>query len=385
MCSIQGLMDDITMTKAMLDKKLDEALSKYPRNEKVVELVRNFDKLFKSEHKMVELLVRVHTVDGKDKDNMDDKRDTMEGDAAKGVVKGQSHKKKNVNDSIPSFMLLSQSPQSSPDTEIESNVNHIFETQHGLSTRAFLINTLEEGKWISQNVIDFWAALLNYTEKKENPVGKRRFWCYKTTIVVERDNELLKLRDFNIIIIPMIAKKHIYLTCFDLDNATVEVVNNMYNSLGFYKMTSGMNFRYLGSSCKVVYVGHPMASRMVNTTATRKKLEWATTDNFNDCGVFAMRHMEMYKGSAVSFDCGFSTNKDTQKMQLKNLWMKIATKLLSEANVYKGTVMELAKETVHGLKDERVQNMLKKEVLDQDKCWNMLRKWKMDQKVWVDT
>ncbi|MFS7920705.1 hypothetical protein Hanom_Chr03g00227941 [Helianthus anomalus] len=61
--------------------------------------------------------------------------------------------------------------------------NHIFETQHGLSTRAFLINTLEDGKWISRNVIDCWAALLNYTEKKENPVGKMRFWCYTTTIL----------------------------------------------------------------------------------------------------------------------------------------------------------------------------------------------------------
>ncbi|MFS7920704.1 hypothetical protein Hanom_Chr03g00227931 [Helianthus anomalus] len=94
-----------------------------------------------------------------------------------------------------------------------------------------------------------------------------------------------------------------------------------------------------------------------------------------------MRHMDMYKWSAVSFYCGFSTNKDNQKMQLKNLRMKIETKLLSEANVYKGTVMELAKETVHGLKDERVQNMLKKEALDEDKCWNVLCKWKMDQKV----
>ncbi|MFS7920685.1 hypothetical protein Hanom_Chr03g00227731 [Helianthus anomalus] len=210
MCSIQGLMDDITMTKAMLDKKLDEAWSKSPKNEKVVELVRNFDKVFKIEHKMAELLVRVHTVDGKDKDNMDDKRDTMEDDAAKGVVKGQSHKKKNVNDSIPSFMLLSQSPQSSPDTEIESNVYESVEVKKGIETNetmnkeieineplnddekliwrylltimddkrgAFLINTLEEGKWNSQNVKDCWAAPLNYTEKKENPVGKRRFWC----------------------------------------------------------------------------------------------------------------------------------------------------------------------------------------------------------------
>ncbi|KAF5768730.1 hypothetical protein HanXRQr2_Chr14g0639931 [Helianthus annuus] len=76
------------------------------------------------------------------------------------------------------------------------------------------------------------------------------------------------------------------------------------------------------------------------TMLLMKKLEWATSDNFNDCGVFAMRHMEMYKGSDVKFECGFSTRKDIQDMQLKNLRMKIATKLLlSEANMYKETVM----------------------------------------------
>ncbi|MFS7920703.1 hypothetical protein Hanom_Chr03g00227921 [Helianthus anomalus] len=48
-----------------------------------------------------------------------------------------------------------------------------------------------------------------------------------------------------------------------------------------------------------------------------------------------MRHMDMYKGSAVSFYCGFSTNKDNQKMQLKNFRMKIATTLLSEASYIK--------------------------------------------------
>ncbi|MFS7953461.1 hypothetical protein Hanom_Chr07g00618921 [Helianthus anomalus] len=94
-----------------------------------------------------------------------------------------------------------------------------------------------------------------------------------------------------------------------------------------------------------------------------------------------MRHMEVYKGSDVSFECGFSTNKAIQKMQLKNLRMQIATKLLlSDANVYKGTVMGLAKETIHGIKDERVLKMLNEEALKQEECWRMRSKWKTDQK-----
>ncbi|MFS7936307.1 hypothetical protein Hanom_Chr05g00414031 [Helianthus anomalus] len=66
-------------------------------------------------------------------------------------------------------------------------------------------------------------------------------------------------------------------------------------------------------------------------------------------------------------------------MQLKILRMKIATKLLlSDANVYKGTDMELAKETIHGMKDERARKMLNEEALKQDECWSMLSKWKID-------
>ena len=129
------------------------------------------------------------------------------------------------------------------------------------------------------------------------------------------------------------------------------------------------------------HVGHPAASCMVNASVTRKRLGWETTDNFIDCGVFTMRHMEAYKGSDVSFECGFSTNKAVQKMQLKNLRMKIATKLLlSDVNVYKETVMETAKEMINGMRDERVLKLLNEEASKQEQCWRMLSKWKTDQK-----
>ncbi|MFS8008271.1 hypothetical protein Hanom_Chr14g01270721 [Helianthus anomalus] len=62
--------------------------------------------------------------------------------------------------------------------------------------------------------------------------------------------------------------------------------------------------------------------------------------------------------------------------------MKTTTKLLlSDANVYKGTFMKLAKETIHGMNDERVREMLNEEALKQDECWRMLSKWKTDQKI----
>ncbi|KAF5803459.1 hypothetical protein HanXRQr2_Chr06g0271561 [Helianthus annuus] len=87
-------------------------------------------------------------------------------------------------------------------------------------------------------------------------------------------------------------------------------------------------------------VEHPSAARMATATLTKKKLEWATSDNFNDCGVLVMRHMEMYIGSDVEFECDFSTRKNIQDMQLQNLRMNIATNSCSDSRlivVHSGT------------------------------------------------
>ncbi|KAJ0435466.1 hypothetical protein HanIR_Chr17g0893611 [Helianthus annuus] len=159
----------------------------------------------------------------------------------------------------------------------------------------------------------------------------------------------------------------------------------MVSNSGFYRLSAGTKFEETGTPCKVKNymvgylkaVEHPSAARMAAATLTKKKLEWATSDNFNDCGVFTMRHMEMYKGSDIEFECGFSTRKDIQDMQLQNLRMKIATKLLlSEANVYKGTVMYLVGKATQNLRDKRMRKMLEKEGAKQEKCWNILSNWK---------
>lgn len=67
------------------------------------------------------------------------------------------------------------------------------------------------------------------------------------------------------------------------------------------------------------------------------KMSWRTDTNFVDCGVFAMRHMEMYKGDGlVGFNCGFNNNEKEQKKQLNELRVKYLAKiLLSKLNLNK--------------------------------------------------
>ncbi|MFS7888889.1 hypothetical protein Hanom_Chr00s000002g01600351 [Helianthus anomalus] len=181
---VQRLVDKTLRTKELLVKELDEIWSKYPKNEKVAEFVRNYNKAFKGEHKMASLLIRMNNVDGKDKEIMDDKKDIGDNvkirggmkvftwskkqsltnnsdvlggvskdeecdagrvdgvvkddveidldkivgeavklaETGKGVVRGQTHRKKEVDNTIPSFMLLSKSSQSSPKSDPKPNV-----------------------------------------------------------------------------------------------------------------------------------------------------------------------------------------------------------------------------------------------------------------------
>lgn len=58
-------------------------------------------------------------------------------------------------------------------------------------------------------------------------------------------------------------------------------------------------------------------------------MDWCSTENKVDCGVFVMRHMETYKGEEIKkWKCGFSSEMTKQKKQLKMLRFKYAVKVL---------------------------------------------------------
>ncbi|MFS7953463.1 hypothetical protein Hanom_Chr07g00618941 [Helianthus anomalus] len=165
---IQQLIDETLRTKALLVKKLDEACSKYQKNENVIELVRQYDKVFRGEHKMAKLITSTSTADGNEKDKVDTMTGHVEGSMegagkladtlanadkgfVKGQVKGKSHDEKEVDYSIPSFMLLSQSSQSSPNLEDESSV-------HG--------NVIEMNEPLNDDEKLIWKYLLTIMDHK---------------------------------------------------------------------------------------------------------------------------------------------------------------------------------------------------------------------------
>jgi hypothetical protein len=90
-------------------------------------------------------------------------------------------------------------------------------------------------------------------------------------------------------------------------------------------------------------VKHPKAKTLATARLARKEVSWATKGNYTDCGVFIMRHMEMFKGVNEDFDCGFSSEEDVNNIQVRNLRFKYAAKIMmAENNTMRDKVMDEA-------------------------------------------
>nr|GFA94774.1 ulp1 protease family, C-terminal catalytic domain-containing protein [Tanacetum cinerariifolium] len=97
--------------------------------------------------------------------------------------------------------------------------------------------------------------------------------------------------------------------------------------------------------CDLLY-GHVRHTQVAKVKHTIPKLKWKTKENYHDCGIFTMLHMETFDGGPGSnLDCGLSVESQLQRDMLRRLRFKFATKiLLHEINVHAGKMLELAKE-----------------------------------------
>ena len=83
---------------------------------------------------------------------------------------------------------------------------------------------------------------------------------------------------------------------------------------------------------------NPNYERMSCAERIVMQLGCRTTNNFVDCGVFTMRHMETYKGNGADLCC-LSNEGKKQKKELNELRIKYAVKmLLSDCNLVKSDI-----------------------------------------------
>ena len=91
---------------------------------------------------------------------------------------------------------------------------------------------------------------------------------------------------------------------------------------------------------------HPMTPKMVSKKPVRVQMEWRTSQNKIDCGVFTMRHMETFMSTyRRKWVTDFQKEGAAQQVQIDDLRYKYLSKiLLSDANKNKNLIDRLARE-----------------------------------------
>lgn len=92
----------------------------------------------------------------------------------------------------------------------------------------------------------------------------------------------------------------------------------------------------------LAFVKHPKFDSLRKEVCKRLEMSWRTKeDNCIDSGVYLMRHMESYIGSALkNWKCGFKNEELDQQNQIYELRKKYTSKILkSEINMNKPQVL----------------------------------------------
>ncbi|KAL8239903.1 hypothetical protein R6Q59_016470 [Mikania micrantha] len=146
-----------------------------------------------------------------------------------------------------------------------------FATNHGTVISQLHMISLSSGKEVYNEVIDCWAAVLNFEEKIRNPSSLRRFFCGTYPF-----------------------------------NPSIRIIDNMHESQSIVGLRDDPDYMKKDTPYKEKYIflmylhlmGHPKAMEIKSSQIENLKISWAKTKNFVNCGIFVMRHMEMFYGQS---------------------------------------------------------------------------------------
>ncbi|KAL2900181.1 hypothetical protein RDABS01_025263 [Bienertia sinuspersici] len=135
------------------------------------------------------------------------------------------------------------------------------------------------------------------------------------------------------IFFPVYFEEHFYLYVFNFNDNHLDIIDNKFLEKGiplenkYYdfpqQMINGMLKYHLRERIEDrVTMMRKMKTRVV-------EIPWRDNTNFNDCGVFVMRHMETYMGRLRGWECGFSPNSDNAEY-IRALWIDYAKQILSD-------------------------------------------------------
>ncbi|CAH1446721.1 unnamed protein product [Lactuca virosa] len=202
-------------------------------------------------------------------------------------------------------------------------IDEVIKTKRGDTTIRVAMKSLLPSFEITVAVLDCWSDHLNYDDNARHANSPSRVFCKVTTTVF-----------FHVI-----RKESTFLVVFNLNSTVYEIIDNVS-----------------GTIHEVVYDDLAENLDIQRSSATKcssesmklhiTDLPWKTVKKTNDKGIFAMRHMETYKGKLLrKWNTGLLEEGPKQKTVLNKLRYKYAAKmLLSDLNIHRDKIIHLANE-----------------------------------------
>ncbi|KAL4577875.1 hypothetical protein LXL04_013990 [Taraxacum kok-saghyz] len=198
----------------------------------------------------------------------------------------------------------------------------LFQSDYGDEGIRAVFESMIPGSKIHITVIDVWATILNHEEQRRNRKSPSRLFVSCSLLAnYVFDEEISVEKRYK-----MFYKR--------MD----EYLFKFHGHIDFQQIDLDVFFKlYLDS------VKHPKRSQMKTVHPTKFVMRWMTRENYTDCAIFLMRHMETYKGQELQdWEVNLEVedpDKDVQKLQLAALRRKYVTKMLtSDINNLKPTV-----------------------------------------------
>nr|GMC93922.1 uncharacterized protein LOC109158392 [Ipomoea batatas] len=156
------------------------------------------------------------------------------------------------------------------------------------------------------------------------PMEKKKQNFYeRMTYEIERLQNL-DISDADLIFFPVLRHRHYFLICINVKASKLEIIDNKslvrgvtmkdkYGDCATLLVTALKEYLALGSSALFWKVDE-LTEKVVD-------MSWKESENYIDCGLFVMRHLETYNGTLKKWNPGFRKKASLNLRRLLN-WIE---------------------------------------------------------------
>nr|GMD61006.1 uncharacterized protein LOC109158392 [Ipomoea batatas] len=157
----------------------------------------------------------------------------------------------------------------------------------------------------------------------------------------------LDINDADLIFFPVLRHGHYFLICINVKASKLEIIDNK-------SLVSGVTMKDKYGDCTTLLVTALKEYLALGSSALFWKVDelteevvdmsWKESENYIDCGLFVMRHMETYKGTLKKWNPGFKKKAKLNEEFLIGLRARYAATIIRwSANILKNIVIKKTK------------------------------------------